>query len=338
MKKIIIYLGLALLIISCGNKKNIPDVSDIQVNLKLERFDQDFFRLDSNNLATGLKQLQTTYPAFYIDYMQGLLGVSGDANDSLTKKMAKVILGDYASLYAAASQKLAATPNIENDLKKGFQFVKYYFPNYKVPGIITFLATLDAPGMVITEQYLAIGLHQYAGKDFPAYQTQQVRQLYPDYISRRFEPVYIPANCMKAVVQDLFPDKSSAKPLIEQMIEKGKQWWLLDKFMPEAPDSVKTGYTQKQLDWCHDNEGLIWSYIIKTENLYSVEPVTIQTYIGEGPFTQGFSQEYSPGNLGAWIGWQIVKKYEGNNPDFKPEEIMKASSKEILEKAKYKPK
>lgn len=143
---------------------------------------------------------------------------------------------------------------------------------------------------------------------------------------------------MKAVVQDLFPDQSGSKTLVEQMIEKGKQWYLLDKFLPTTADSIKTGYTQQQLNWCNENEGLIWTYIIKNEDLNSLNPVTIQTYIGEGPFTQGFSQELSPGNMGQWIGWQIVKKYVSKNPDMKPEEVMKMDAGKILEEAKYKPK
>ena len=47
-----------------------------------------------------------------------------------------------------------------------------------------------------------------------------------------------------------FRIKAIQSHLIEQMIEKGKQWWLMDKFLPETADSVKTGYTQKQLEWC----------------------------------------------------------------------------------------
>ena len=102
---------------------------------------------------------------------------------------------------------------------------------------------------------------------------------------------------------------------------------------------MKTGYTKQQLAWCKENEGLIWSYIIKNEkDLFTINPIIIQTYIGEAPFTQGFSQELSPGNIGPWIGWQIVKKYAGNNPNMKPEEVMKADAKKILDEAKYKPK
>jgi hypothetical protein len=338
MKKIIAPVIAFFLVAACNTNKDIPEVSKIKVNIVLERFDNDFFKLDSNSLPGALRQLQARYPGFYTDYMQGILGVSGAETDPSTQKMVRMMLANYASLYAVVAPKLSNASGLEKELKKSFQFVKYYFPEYKVPGFICFIGTLDAPGMVITEKYLAIGLHQYAGKDFKGYQSEQVRQLYPAYISRRFETEFIPANCMKAVVSDLFPDKSNTKPLIEQMIEKGKQWWLVDQFLPETADSIKTGYTKQQLDWCQENEGLIWSYIIKNENLYAVDPVTIQNYIGEGPFTQGFSQEYSPGNIGPWIGRQIVKKYAAAHSGMKPEQVMLASPKQILEQAKYKPK
>ena len=143
---------------------------------------------------------------------------------------------------------------------------------------------------------------------------------------------------MQLIVDDLYPDQSSGKPLVEQMVEKGKQWWLLDKFLPNVPDSVKTGYTQAQLDWCLENEGLIWNYITRNERLDAIDPATLQTYIGEGPFTQGFSQEFSPGNLGQWLGWRIVQKFEENNTSLKPAEIMVSSARKIIDEAKYKPK
>ena len=60
--------------------------------------------------------------------------------------------------------------------------------------------------------------------------------------------------------------------------------------------------------------------------------------IGEAPFTQGFSQELSPGNIGQWIGWQIIKKYVSKNPEMKPEELMRTDAKKIIDEAKYKPK
>jgi hypothetical protein len=338
MKKTIFFFLAGVYLLSCNNKSNTPDVSGNDVQVNIERFDRDFFAIDSNNMSAGLRQLQSSYPGFYRDYMQSVLGVSGSDTDRPTQQMVRMMLGNYTSLYQAVSPKFSNTAALEKDIRKGFQFVKYYFPDYRIPKLITFVGTLDAPGMALTQQYIAVGLHQYAGKDFPGYQLEEVQQLYPTYISRRFSPEFMPANCLKAVITDLFPDNSNGKPLVEQMIEKGKQWWLLDKFLPGVHDSLKTGYTKKQLDWCEDNEGLIWSHLVKNEDLQSISPATIQIYIGESPFTQSFSQEYSPGNLGPWIGWQIIKKYENKNPGMQPADIMRTDAKKILEEAKYKPK
>src|SRR6185369_4673273 len=235
-------------------------------------------------------------------------------------------------------KKYGNTAPIEKEIKHGFQFVKYYFPNYRIPGLITYAGPLDAPGVAMTSHYLAIGLHQFAGKDFPGYQTAEVEQMFPSYISRRFDPVYIPANCMKAIVDDLFPDKSSGLTFIEQIIEKGKQWWLLDKFMPETADSLKTGYTQDQLNWCKENEGQVWNAIIDfAGDLFTKNPAAIQNYIGEAPTTQGMPST-SPGNIGPWVGWQIVKKFAEKNPSLKPAEVMNTPARKILDDAKYKPK
>jgi hypothetical protein len=337
MKKSVLFLLIIVIFIACGNKKGIPDVSNIKINIPVERFDQDFFSIDTNHIREGLQKMQYKHPDFYVDFMQLILGVNGSDTGKNTLLVTKEFLRGYLSIYDSLQLIYNKTNWLQKDLEKGFQFVKYYFPNYRTGKAILFVGPFDSPGVAITRSGIAIGLQQYAGKNFSVYQTTPGQELFPLYISRRFSPEYITANCMKAVAEDIFPDQSNGKPLIEQMIEKGKQWYLLEKFLPTTPDSIKTGYTKQQLDWCHENEGLIWSYLVKNEDLNSLNPSVIQTYIGEGPFTQGFSQELSPGNIGQWIGWQIVKKYVSKNPGLKPEEIMKTEARKILEEAKYKP-
>jgi hypothetical protein len=338
MKKAIPILIAGVFLFACNNNKSTPDVSGISVSVPIERFDQDFFSIDTNNLPAGLQKVQQQHPDFYFDFMQQILGVSGSDTSQNTLLVTKEFLRGYSSIYDSLKITYKNTDGLQKDLEKGYQFVKYYFPNYKPGKAILFVGPFDAPGVAATRSGLAIGLQQYAGKNFSVYQSGQGQELFPLYISRRFAPEYITANCMKAVVEDIFPDKSGGKSLIDQMIEKGKQWYLLDKFLPTTPDSLKTGYTQAQLDWCKDYEGLIWSYIVKNEDLHSLVPTVIQTYIGEAPFTQGLSQEESPGNIGQWIGWQIIKKYVSKNPNLKPEDIMKTDAKTILDIAKYKPK
>lgn len=339
MKYFFSILLLTLFLFACQqNKKNIPDVSNIKVSITIERFEQSFFSIDTNNIAAGLKKVQQLHPGFYTDFMQQILGVNGNDSNLTTLLVTKEFLRGYTAINDSLQLLYKNTDQLQKELTKAFQYVIYYYPKYKPGSIITFVGPFDAPGVASTNSGLAIGLQQFAGQDFSVYQSGQGQELFPLYISRRFAPQYITANCMKAIVQDLFPDRSGSKTLVEQMVEKGKQWYLLDKFLPTTADSIKTGYTQQQLNWCTENEGLIWTYIIKNEDLNSLNPVTIQTYIGEGPFTQGFSQELSPGNLGQWIGWQIVKKYVSKNPGLTPEEIMKTEPAKIIAEAKYRPK
>jgi len=87
-----------------------------------------------------------------------------------------------------------------------------------------------------------------------------------------------------------------------------------------------------------ENEGNIWAYIVKNENdIYSIDPATIQTYIGEAPNTQVMT-ESAPGNIGQWVGWRIVKEYADKHKDFSVQQILEAPAKTIFEEAKYKPK
>src|SRR6185295_5523306 len=189
---------------SCNNKGNGPDVSGIKVDIKLERFEKSFFAIDTNNIAQGLIKTHNELPDFYPDFMQNILGVSGHPADTATLSVTKNILHSYATFASDLEKKFSNTTPLESELKHDFQFVKYYFPDYKIPVLVTYVGPLDAPGVALTRNRIAIGLQQYAGKDFPGYQANEVQQMYPAYISRRFDAVYIPANCIKAVIDDIF--------------------------------------------------------------------------------------------------------------------------------------
>ena len=51
MKKLAFVSFIVICIYSCANKKNIPDVSNINVQLTVKRFDKDLFSIDTNNVS-----------------------------------------------------------------------------------------------------------------------------------------------------------------------------------------------------------------------------------------------------------------------------------------------
>jgi hypothetical protein len=346
MKQATLATVLFLLIIGgCKTKDSLPDISKVKLNLSVQRFDQDFFSLDTLQLQQSLGALQQKYPDFLSIFLQRIVGISEPGQVPLYYRL-------YRPIYDSAQLIFKNFETQRAGIEEGLRYAKYYFPGYTPPvKIVPVIGPMntredlarmgngDYTPNFIGPDFIGISLQFYLGNRFSLYNDEYfINNVAPLYRSRRFSKEYIIPEVMKLVADDIYPDKSNTQPLITQMIEKGKQWWLLDKFLPKTPDSLKTGYTEEQLEWCEKNEGLIWGYIIKNENLYAIDPATIQIYIGEGPFTQGFSEEASPGNIGQWIGWQIVKKFAESHKDLTPDQLTKTSAKQILDEAKYKPK
>lgn len=346
MKKTGLIALLLCTLFACRNK-NVPDISGIKVQLTAYRFDKDFFTVDTNQLMPSLQRLEKQYPYFLTDYFQHILGLPPFSDSTADgPKLLRQFVHDYQPIREAADKLFANTSSIEQQVAKGLQFTKYYFPNYKTPTrLIFFIGPMDAfyqaplggYSDVMTEAGLAVGLQLHLGKDYSLYNSQMGQSLYPTYISRRFTPEYIPVNCMKNVIDDLYPEKAGSKTLVEQMVEKGKRLYILDKLMPETPDTLKIGYTDKQLKGCYSNEGRIWNFFLVNSLLLNNDPDQLKNYMGDAPNTQELG-EGSPGYIGLFTGWQIVKKYMDKNADLTLPELLKMPPMKLFEESKYKPK
>lgn len=338
--KVVVFVMVLFSFAACGPHGDHPDVSGISVgDVHITRFDTAFFSLDSNHIVPGLYRLDQQYPYFTGDFVGNILG-AGPLSD--TSRVAFAAAREFFVSYLAISDSLKNKYQrldwLEKELQQGFRYIKYYFPKYTLPEhVVSFIGPFDGPGVAITSQSLAIGLQAYAGSNFSIYLTGKGQDTYPKYISRRFEPQYIDANCMSALAEDIFPDSSDSRPMIEQMVIKGRYWWLAGKLLPDAPDSITTGYSQAQLDWCARNEADIWGFFLQNTDLYTIDADIIKNYIGEGPKTEGMP-EGSPGNIGAWVGWQIVKKYVRDHSNLQPVDVMRVPARALFEDSKYKPK
>jgi hypothetical protein len=79
MKKILIPLSCIIFCFSCRSNKNIPDVSDIKVDLEAKRYEQDFFSIDTVNIASSVNLLLKKYPKFTPDFVENILGLDLDS-------------------------------------------------------------------------------------------------------------------------------------------------------------------------------------------------------------------------------------------------------------------
>ncbi len=337
MKKVVACIALILFFSSCNSRKT-PDVSGIKIDLQLQRFDQDFFALDTSHLDLSLQQLHQKYPGFLQDFIFNILALppQPDSNQIVNRQV-KRFIETYRPVKDSADKVFADMSGVQHEIKKGFQFMKYYFPDYKLPErLVAFLGPIDSYGNILTTDALAVGLQLYMGSGYSLYMNDAVQEQYPAYISRRFSKEYIAVNSMKTIIDDMFPDNTTGKPLIEQMVQSGKRLYLLDQILPETSDTIKTGYTKVQLDGCYSNESTIWSFFVQNDLLYSTDPSVTRDYMNDAPKTQVFG-EAAPGLIGQFTGWQIVKKWMKKNDKTTLTELMNTNPKTIFDGAKYKP-
>lgn len=323
---------------ACRNKKNIPNVSSIKIELNTQRFDKDFFTIDSNAIEQGLDALSQTNQSFVNDYLYNILGITPNADSA--KKYAQLFLTDkmYRQVQQDAAKIFTNFSTQEKEIKQAFQFINYYFPNYILPKkIVTFIGPIDGVGTALTSNHnIAIGLQGFLGKEYPAYQTAYIQQVYPSYKTARFSKEYISVEVVKNLLTEIYPAKQTTQPLVEQMIELGKRVYAIDAILPYAADTVKIGYTGNQLNECINNEKFIWAFFVERNLLFSKDSEMISPYLTDGPKTPELS-ETAPGNIGAFVGWQIVKQWMKQNKQTSLQVLFDKPANQIFNEVGYRP-
>lgn len=333
MNSRIIALFLLLSLGACNTNDNEPDVSQIKLQLTQQHFEQDFFAIDTNQLEQSISALDKKYAGFTTVFLSNILALMPQTETADLKSFYRA----YLPLYKQSTTIFKEQEKQIQKIEQGLKYVKHYFPTYRLPlKLISFIGPINSFGSILTEDAIAIGLQLFMGKEHPLYTSEEGQALYPAFISRKFEPAYIPVSAMNNIVLDMYPEQMSGKPLIAQMVELGKRMYVVDRLLPQLSDTLITGYSSKQLDACLNNEKNIWSFFIQNDLLYKSDPLLVREYITDGPFTQAFGKE-SPGNIGQFLGWQIVKKWMNKNKQSTFDALMKKDPVQLFEEAKYKP-
>ncbi len=346
MRNLVFTIVILSFLAACSDKK-APDVSGIKIDLKVNRFEQDFFSIDTNNIAASFNKLSQKYPTFLSDYLGNILGLPPMNDTSFEAfEAVKQFIRDYKPVKDSADKIFKNFDAYAKELEQGLKYVKHYFPDYKTPPVInTFIGPMDAYymaplggyGDVMTSEGLASGLQLHLGAKASIYHSQMGEALYPNYISKRFTPETIVVNNMKNIIDDIYPEKLGGKAMVEQMVEKGKRLYVLDKLLPNTADTLKIGYSSNQLKGCYSNEGSIWNFFLTNNFLYNNEQAILKNYLSESPNTQELGPN-APGFIGLFVGWHIVKKYMEKHEDMPLMQLLQTDARKIFEESKYRPK
>ncbi|MDR1056308.1 MAG: hypothetical protein LBL90_10940 [Prevotellaceae bacterium] len=336
MKKYLVLVLFTILLFTCKNNKYEVDISKIDLNLNLIRFDKDLFSIstDTAEIKKILPKFRQKYGSFFELYNQNIVNIGNSFSEMypvylhifLTNKTVKT-----------AWQKANAIFNNDTELRKGltdaFKHFKYYFPNRLVPEIYTYISGFG-DSMVLADSLVGISMEKYIGANDEVYDMLAI----PRYMSRKMYKEKIPSDCVTAWAIGEFPlTDNGGNNLISRMIYEGKLLYFAKKMIPSQEDTITFGFTKEQLKWCKDNEKNMWAFLIEQKLLFSTDHVMLVKMTGDAPFSQLFPPE-SPGRACNWIGYHIVDKFMQRNSDISLAQLMEDNNHQrIFEKSKYKP-
>lgn len=306
------------LFFSCKKESKLEaDIAQIEVDFIIERFDKALGGAQPEDLP----KIKEAYPFMFPDRYDDAFWIER-LNDTLQQ-----------DLIRESNEVLRDLKNEKDEFFMLFQHLKFYFPEFRVPRVITTTSSVDYRNKVIaTDTIVLISIDTYLGKDHEFYQGIQ------HYLRQNFEREQMVVDMANAYAQK-YSFQISRKTLLDEMVYYGKLLYFKDVMLPFKSDAQKIGYSEEQLDWAKSNEFFIWNHFIDKELLYSTDSKLPSRFINPAPFSKFYLElidRESPGRIGQFIGWQIVRSYMANN-DISLKDLLTKEPLEIFNNSKYKP-
>lgn len=319
MRNYVAIFLMILLLFSCKNESvTVVDVSHINAELELQRFEVDFY----NTTEETLESTKEKYPIFFPE----------NTSDSIW--LQKIWDADERELYQETIKKYGTLESLEEQLVSLFKHVKYYNQDFVVPKVTTVISNIDYDYRIIYRgTSLIISLDCYLGAEHPFYGD------YPKYIRQNNTEGHIVVDIAENIISKQVLPYVNDRSFLGKMIEAGKKMYVLDMYLPTVPDREKIGYSKIKYDWALANEEQVWKYFLSKNLLYSTDTKLNKQFLDDAPFSKFYlSQDnLSPGRIGVFMGWQIVRSYMQKN-DVSLQELLKVKPQDLFTKSKYKPK
>lgn len=318
MKKLILSTLVAFVLISCNSKSELEKAIDaVEVQVEIERFDKEYYESSDSELG----KIKAKYPYLFPTHIHDSIWLE-QKNDTL-----------FAELYQEVQKKFPDIKELEKELTSLFKHIKYYFPKVKIPKVNTIIAEVDYNFKTYyTDSIALISLDLYLGKDHHFYERDM-------YLREELVPRQMMPDLVKSFAHRKVPYPNQGD-FLSRIIYEGKILYLKDLLIPDFTDQEKINYSEEQLKWAYANEENVWRYFIDDNMLFSSDPSLVTRFVNVAPFSKFYLDidNESPGRIGTWIGWQIVRAYAQNNPQVSLDELLKKNAEELFKESKYKPK
>ncbi|HSJ68302.1 MAG TPA: gliding motility lipoprotein GldB [Anditalea sp.] len=320
---------ICILLFSCGSPSVTCELSEdilrVPVDMEIVRMDRMFFDIESED---QLEFLLEAHPEFVQDYLQEDLYHS---RQDLYKSMMEITQDTLMQeLNREVQHHFQDFSPLEQELENAFKYIRYYFPDYTVPKIYTFVSGFSND-FYIDENIIVIGLDYFLPLDH-RFQPDDL----PQYITKRYQREYLIPTLITAISSQFNYTDMRDNTLLAEMVFYGKAYHFTKSILPCTPDSLIIGYSQDDIVASYANEKLIWSHFVENELLFETNPFEIRKYTGEAPFTDEISPD-APGRIGRWVGWNIVDDYVESQNVSLPELMEERNATQIFRQSGYKP-
>ncbi|SHF67419.1 gliding motility-associated lipoprotein GldB [Mariniphaga anaerophila] len=334
MKHITYFFFLAVALISCNRNPLKVDISGIENEVEIVRFDQQLFELPMQDTLAELTELRNLHPDFFDLFTWRVIGLGGLTEEHFSEGMGEFLTDTMiVNVKALADKKFSDFEPTKKALVKAFKYYQFHFPEKELPSIFTMISGFNQ-SVVTAENIIGISLDKYLGQDCSYY--KQLSNV-PLYKIKNMHPQKLVSDVAYAWGLTEFNENGTATTILDHIVYQGKLMYFTDALLPEMHDSLKIGYNAEQLQWCKNNEAQMWNFLIEKKMLYSNKRMDILRFINDGPYTTGFPIE-SPGRSGVWIGWQIVRQYMKKHKEITLPELMKNTNyQQILNDSGYYP-
>lgn len=313
-------LILLLCSVSCvketGNSKIETEIAKLYLSVDTERFDKVLAKATFEDLP----KLKADYPFMFSKKYQDTFWIK-KIKDTLQKELFNEVNRTFKDFSAT-----------EADIESVFKHLKYYFPEFKVPRVITTTSDVDYRNkIIVTDTIALLALDNYLGSDHRFYSGIS------KYIRADFNKSQIAIDLAGEYAKHyIFQQR---KTLLDEMVYFGKILYFKDVMVPFKTDAERIGYSQEQLQWAVNNESYIWRYFVERELLFSTDSKLPGRFINPAPFTKFYLEQIdtdSPGRLGQYIGWQIIRAYMAQN-EVSLKTMLATDSETIFNNTKFKP-
>ncbi|KAA9331702.1 gliding motility lipoprotein GldB [Hymenobacter busanensis] len=302
-----------------------PEVARVEAPVRLERLEKPFFQIRTPDDARRFLDQNRLFARYFLQRGQVPEPILEQTLAKLASNPGLQKLGSQADSTFGDTQKW------QGDFQRMFQHVRYYFPDFKVPQVKTFVSGLSQD-LFANDSLMVVSTDFFVGP------KALYRPNVPNYILLRYRPEYVLPTAALAVSSKYNKKELTGTSMLAEMIQHGKALYFAEKVLPCTDDSLLVGFSGKDLKNVNFNEAKIWGHFLEKNLLYNTSPFQIQKYVGERPDVPEIDKT-CPGRIGQWVGWQIVRKYMAEHPNVTLAQLMAAKdAQRILTESRYRPK